>query len=442
MLCLRRSSWALCSDIGTRGNGRAPYNLPVRALRAALLLAFGAFVLGTWLARAWCARWIADDFCFAVSGIRDGFWRSQALVYQNASGRYTVAFLYAVVTRFGAWTARWLAIGALGLWIAAAWRCLRRAEARRSTESFAIAIGFVAAIVNAAPDAYQPLIWTGGLLTYGLPVIGATVMAALIEGPAVILFALAIVFGGCSEVAAVAQIAFGTALAVVLPPFRRALVAIAAGSAIALVVVSIAPGNFQRRTLFHPLPLPQALVTAIEKTVPTYGQILVEGCTLFVPLMVVIALGSVRVPWRVAWAAVAASIVVVSAAVFGGLVGTGRLPWGRVQFVPVAYVTIALVLMALALRIERYAAIATLVSVLFGATGIATTAPARMAEIRESIQFAQAADRVAAAPRGTHAVVVAPHDFDYLDFVHRDPDFWSNRCIASWYGLLSVRSSR
>ena len=413
-----------------------PYNLRVgpraRALRSILLVALAAFVLGVWAARAWSARWIADDFCFANAS-RVSFWRSQATTYATWTGRYTATFLAEVLTRLGPGSARWIAIGGMLVWLAAAWRATRR---------FDIACGFVAAIVNAAPDAYQPLIWTTGLVTYGLPVIGATAIAAMIDAPAVLLFVMALIFGGCSEVAALAQVVLATALAIVVPRVRRKLIAVAGGSAIAFAIVVLAPGNFLRREHFRPMTIPGSTIDAIANTPAVYTGILVEGCTLFVPLLVVLALANSRVSWRVAGAALIASIIVVTATLFGGFVGTGALPWARVQFIPIAYIAAALMFAGLAFRIEKYATLATIAMIAFAAICVVTTPQLRIDEIRESRRFAAAADLVASVPRGTHVMIAAPHHFEYLEFVSRDPNRWTNRCMADYYGLRSIRSSR
>lgn len=442
------------------GNGPGPYNLPVgergRTARAGLVIAFGGFVLLTWLPRAWSGRWIADDYCFAVSSLRDGFWRSQALVYNSAAGRYSVAFLYAAITRLGTWTAPVLSIGAMAVWLVASWCTARyafRALGVNATrlEEFATAIGFVAAVVNAAPDVYQPLIWTGGLFTYGVPVIAAAVIAAIILRSAsariaVLVAILAFIFGGCSEVAAVAQIAFSGSLAVVSRRARRLLVAVAIGSTLALIIVGIAPGNLRRRALFQPLPVPAAAMEAVAKTPQTFAAILIEGSTLFVPLVGFLALaGGARLPRRYAAATLVASISVVTATLFGGLAGTGRLPWGRVQFVPVAYVAVALVFAALSMRLDRYAVIATGAIVVFGLAGIIGTTETRMQTIRDARQFAAAADGVEKAARadsGSAVIIPAPRTFEYLDYLAADPGHWTNRCIADYYGLQSIRSRR
>lgn len=437
----------------THGNGCGPYNLPVgergRALRAVLLIAVGAYVLGMWLPRAWYARWIADDYCFAVSSSLNGFWRSQALVYNNAAGRYTVAFLYGLLTLLGPGAARWLSLGAMALWLAAAWRAAHHAFRMTRLEETAATLGFIGAILSTAPDTYQPLIWTGGLLTYGLPIIAATAMAAIVlhppRGARALLFVLAVMAGGCSEVAAVAQIVFAAGFAIVGRRYRPLLLSIAFGSAAALLIVATAPGNFQRRTLFHPLPVPDAVLTAVTQSVSALRGIIIEGSTTFVPLIVFLALAGSRVSWRVAGTALAGSMVVVTGTLAAALAGTGRLPWGRVQFVPVGYIAIGAVFLALALPIERYAAIATALMLAFAAIGIVTTLGLRAEAVRDAREFAAAADRVATAARvdSRAAIVVrAPHDFQYLEYLHADPNFWTNRCVASYYGLSSIRSGR
>jgi hypothetical protein len=288
---------------------------------------------------------------------------------------------------------------------------------------------------------------SGGLLLLGLPLflsrlVGWPVVLAL---GLIVLFVLAIVFGGCSEIAALSQTVFAGTFAILSRRARPLLTSISVGSAVALVIVAIAPGNFHRRELFHPLPIPDASLAAVGEAIPTFGKILVEGSTLFVPLIVFLALIGARIPYLAGLSALVAGVVLVAATIFAGLAGTGRLPWGRVQFIPIAYVTIAIVLFALILGVERYATLATVVMIVFAVLAVVTTARSGMTDIDDSRRFAAAADRVERSARvdsGAAIVVAAPHDFDYLEYVHADPKFWSNRCMASYYGLTSIRSGR
>jgi uncharacterized protein DUF6056 len=414
-----------------------------------MAIVYGAFVLLTWLPRALAGRWIADDYCFALSSVRDGFWRSQQLVYLNASGRFSVAFFYAALTRLGRWAAPYIAIALMIVWIVAACRAMSYALAEASRlEQIAGGIAFVAAVVAASPDTYQPLIWTGGVATYGLPVICATVIAALILSgkprrlPLVIL--LAFFSGGCSEVAAAAQAIFSIALA---PFFRRArspLIATAIASAAALAIVAIAPGNFKRRTLFVGLPIPDAVSTALIDTPRMLEAILVQGYAPFVVMMVFFALTRRNVlQARIVIAAVVASCAVITVTLSGALYGTGRLPWGRVQFIPVAYTALGLIFIAFAIRVEKrlIAAALTAAMVLLGLVDIVSTTRPRTDAIVEARQFATRTDeidRLARSRRGQHLIVRAPQEYEFLEVLSRDPRHWTNRCMADYYGLTSI----
>lgn len=412
-----------------------------RTVRAAMLIGFGAFVILTWTARAWYGRWIADDYCFAVSSVRDGFWQSQAHVYMTAAGRFSVAFLYALLTRLGPWTAPVFAIAAMATWILASWRAAHHALHTLLIEEIALAVGFVGAVLNAAPDTYQPLIWTGGLFTYGIPVIGISILAAGVLGgtsPA-LLALLSFFFAGCSEIAAAAQVVFAVGLAVVYPRFRRAVVAIAIGSLAGFILVAIAPGNFQRRTLFQPLPISQALITAATSAPLVLWGFLRDGFLLFVPLVAFIA--SLRAPTREdarrSTVLVVCAVVVVVGALFAGLVGTGRLPWGRVLFVPVAYFTVALAL----IRWPRPRFGLTALMAIAGLLGCLISAQSRFDAIRDARDFARAADRVRAVAlqsKGQAVKVAAPRTYEYLEYLAADPNHWTNRCVADYYDLTSI----
>ena len=445
------------------GKGNRLYNLPVgergRIARAGVLLAFSAFVVGTWLPRAISGHWIADDYIFVSSSVHDGFWRAQQIVYMTAAGRYTVPFLNGSVGRLGSWTAPVIAIGCMALWLVAAARAahhaFRLADARASRlETIAAGAGFVAAVMCAAPDDYQPLIWLNGLATYGLPIIGATVIAWLVMREQQLPIAaglIALVTGGCSEVAALAQIAFATAIALVAPRLRKSLITIAVASAIAFILVVIAPGNFARRTRFEkPMPMWDAVLTAAEKTPGMIAATALKGYIGFLPLLVLIALaGSEPRPVARSAAAltVAAAIGVMFATLCGFFYGTGKMPWGRVQFVPVAYFTIAVVFVAFAIRSKPSHAVSAALSIsiaLVACAGVISQAPIRVQSIRDARDFAVAAQRVedaARASKGKPLVIAAPRTFDNVDYLSSDPEYWTNRAMALYYGLPSIRSA-
>ncbi len=424
-----------------------------------LAIAFGAYVLVLWLTRAWSGRWIADDYCFATLAWRDGFWRGQALMYARLNGRVSVSFLMAVITSMGRFTTPTLAIVMMIAWLAGAWRAVHSAlvllQARASlVEEIAGALAFVAVIVSVAPDADQPLVWLLGLVTYGLPIVCATWLAVLILQPRsplqlVAVAALAFIAGGCSEIAATAQIIFLTALTPFTKRLRAPMIAASIASAGALLVEWLSAGNAIRRGLFQPLPIRAAATTALASAPLTLATLLMQGAAPFAVLIVFFALAGDRVT-RIRQAAVTVALLtmlpIVAMTLFGGYYGTGRIPWARVQFVPVAYVTIALLLAALGLRPTTRAPVAiglTAAVALLVMLEVMSTANGRLQSMREAREFAVAADRVdklARQQRGRPLVVRAPSEYDFLEFLSPDPDHWTNRCMADYYGLQSIRT--
>ena len=438
-----------------------------RKTRAGLAIAFSAFVLLAWFARAWSWRWIADDYCFATFGRPEGFWRGQGLMFARLNGRISVSFLMAVITSLGRFTTPVLAFLVMGLWLFVAWNAVRYAFATAvrvsRAEELAGALLFIAVIVSVAPDSDQPLIWLLGLVTYGLPIVCATWMAALImrqaaSGQASVwpplllvaaVFALAFVAGGCSEVAAAAQVIILAMLAPFAKRVRALFVAAAMASATALLIESISPGNAIRRALFEPLPIRVAAVNAFAATPLMSITLLMQGIAPFLLLIVFFAFagdGPKRTSRILAISALLSTLPIMAMTLFGGLYGTGHLPWARVQFVPVAYTTAALVFAAMAAPRPRRAPVAlafTLAAALLITVDVVSTFTSRVQMIREAHQFAKIADQIddaARHARGSALVVRAPREYQLLEFVSPDPDHWTNRCMANYYGLTSIRT--
>ena len=421
-----------------------------------MAIGFSALVLGAWLGRAVYGRWIADDYCFATMAWRGGFWHAQQQMYLRLNGRITVSFLMAVATSLGRFTTPALALLLMIVWLIGAWSAVRRAfalaDARVSRlEEIAGALLFVAVILSVAPDSDQPLIWLLGLMTYGLPIICMTWMASLILRSALAPLAiLAFVSGGCSEVAAAAQI---IVLATLLPfakRFRPPIIAAISASAVALLIESVSSGNAIRRALFAPLSIPAAAVKAIAITPGTLAAVVAEGFAPFVLLIVFFAMAGSRekvLSRAIAIAVVLSTLPIVATTLLASLYGTGRLPWGRVQFVPVAYTTVAFVVAAFVFTqpTRRFVAIALTAAIALLATvEIVTTTPGRIQSMSDARQFATVADgvdRAARAHRGESLVVQAPREFELLEFVSPDRDHWTNRCMASYYGLASIRTA-
>ncbi len=432
-----------------------------RTLRSVLVIAFGAFVLVTWLLRAWYGRWIADDYCFATMAWRDGFWHGQWLMYERLNGRVSVSFLMAVITSMGRDTIPAAAIVLMGAWLAGAWRAVHSALAELQAgtsllEEWAGALVFVAAIVSITPDPYQPLIWLLGLVTYGLPVICATWLAVLILRPQSpiqlgAVAALSFIAGGCSEVAAAAQVIFLAALGASTKRFRVPMMTGAIASAAALLVESLSQGNAIRRALFQPMSIPAAAGVALRDAPLTLATLLMQGAAPLTLLVVFFALaghGATRVRPAMAVVSLLTMFPIVAMTLFGGFYGTGKVPWARVQFVPVAYVTIALLVAILGLRPSLRPAVSialTAGTALLVAMAVASAAGGTVRSVHEAREFAAAADRVdtlARRQRGWEIVVSAPREYDLLEFLSPNPDHWTNRCMAEYYGLRSIRTPR
>lgn len=427
-----------------------------RTARAIIAIGFSAFVLLAWLARAWSWRWIADDYCFATFGGNDGFWRGQALMFARLNGRISVSFLMAVITSLGRFTTPAFAFLVMGLWLFGAWSAVRSAlalaEARASKpEELAGALLFVAVIVSVAPDSDQPLIWLLGLVTYGVPIVCATWMAALIlrKSALVAVVVLAFIAGGCSEVAAGAQLIILTMLAPFAKRVRPWLTAAAVASAAALLIESISPGNAIRRSLFEPMPIPVAAINATAATPLMLGTLIIQGIAPFLLLVVFFAFagdGPKRTNRALAISALLSTLPITAMTLFGGLYGTGHLPWARVQFVPVAYTTAALVFGALAAPRPQRASVAlafTLIGTLLIGIDVVSTFASRVQMVRDARQFAAIADQVDEAARhrrGAALVVRAPREYQLLEFVSPDSGHWTNRCMANYYGLISIRT--
>ena len=426
-----------------------------RLARAIVAIGFSACVLTAWLARALYGRWIADDYCFATMAWRGGFWHAQKLMYLQLNGRISVSFLMAVVTSMGRFTTPAMALLLMIVWLIGAWTAVRHvfalADARVSRlEEVAGALLFVAVILSVAPDSDQPLIWLLGLMTYGTPIICMTWMATLILRSSLFSVAiLAFVAGGCSEVAAAAQIIFLFALLPFAKRFRSSMIAGALASAMALFIESVSSGNAIRRALFTPLPIPAAAAKAIAITPGTIGALVAQGVAPFMMLIVFFAMAGSRekVAGRtMAIAALLSMLPIFATTLLAALYGTGRLPWGRVQFVPIAYATVAFLIATFALPQSKRRAVVialNLAVALLAIVELGSTAAVRMQSINDARQFATVADgidRTARVHRGGPLVVQAPREFELLEFVSPDPDHWTNRCMASYYGLTSIRT--
>lgn len=229
------------------------------------------------------ARYLADDYCTAGTLIDLGFWGSQRYWYLHWSGRYAFTFFVNLLEMAGPGITRALPGIFLALWLLALTLFFRSLPAGANSMSWRAAIltaiSPLVGIVLGMPDRYQSLIWFTGLLTYTVPLVILTALAAWSaqrwEGwreqgfswrSGLVVGTIALVSGGFSETLAIMQIAGFALIALVgaalLDDGRRKMLlswsfAGLVGSLLAMLIIWLAPGNATRQGLMpEPASLP------------------------------------------------------------------------------------------------------------------------------------------------------------------------------------------
>jgi hypothetical protein len=425
--------------------------------RAILVFAISGAVLVCHLLAATTTRWIADDYCFAARAKEQGFWAAQKGMYVAWGGRYTATLLISAATALGRWTAPLLPAAALLLWLLAARFAIRRAAAVAGwqlsrVEEWAVATALVAATIGGTSAPFQSLMWTTGLLSYGITAVAWCALLGLLLAPrrstvdllwpALIAFAA----GGLSETAALVQVAVLPLVALVRPVRAKALAALG-GGLLAMAIVAASPGNRVRQAEFRPAPIPAAAASAVASAPSELvGVVTTRGFPLLFVGAAMFGAGS----WtrarngRIAAGAILAAAAAIAAALFASLAGTGLRPPDRARFISWFCVVIATAVVALALRGRATARIAAplIIAVAGGASVIAAMVTLQR-ELPPARAFAEAADAVharASSGRG-HLTVAAPRTWTMLHFLEPDPAHWCNRCVSRYYGLDSIRGA-
>ena len=217
-------------------------------------------------------RYVFDDFCAGRNLAMRGFWGSQIWTYFNHSGRFSSYFIRIGLALVGGSHETGFIPGALLIiWLAAAiWAFLQYGEPvdrrRYWLSALVLAELLIFAMLRTGPDPGQSFYWQAGNITYTLPIILATFYLGLLPyyakaqerslRSAVLLVSgfVMLIGAGTSETNAVFQCA-GILMAIVachlnfVPAIRRVLPVLYsgfAGSAIATIIVVIAPGNAVR----------------------------------------------------------------------------------------------------------------------------------------------------------------------------------------------------
>ena len=234
------------------------------------------------------SRFMADTYCYAASAKDYGLLVAQRLWYQNWTGRYSFNLAESLVGLGGPRLAPLLPSLVLLLWAAALIAALIQLKlASRPLASFLAALLLTTLILSLTlsdiPQVAQSLYWSNGMNNYIPPLVLSAFYAGVLiycyhrPAPSKTAAILSIVFvaliafvaGGFSETYDALQL---SALMCVLlaflvfgsPTTRRNLLPLCAagllGSALALAIVFVAPGNKVRAASFPPPPHLPALI--------------------------------------------------------------------------------------------------------------------------------------------------------------------------------------
>lgn len=238
-------------------------------------------------------RYMADDYCSTYWAQRFGLFRSVWYWYINWSGRFSAYTSDWFVTLIGAHNVHFIPPVAMAIWLTvtvfAIYLFLKRLEVNEYLWEISLLLGmvFLFTLLLLMPNIQQSFYWWNGMRSYSLPLILLTLYAALFQfcidrlntNRTIILaslFSLAYLFlnAGLSDTFAVTQFSLLSFLAfwkIIIDKKWDAtltiLVAGILGTALALVVIIVAPGNAAREATFptHPLPL-DILVVAWQGT--------------------------------------------------------------------------------------------------------------------------------------------------------------------------------
>ncbi len=242
-------------------------------------VALGCLFMATPLAFFALARFdhpAYDDYWYAVAA-RNGFWASQKLWYQTWNGRYlanAVQFgfplLFDMIRAYP-----WIPVVGLSAFALSLWgflRGLNRALGRPVSRLgvFAAALGLFSVYLNQMPSPCDGFYWLPAVASYSLPMITALLVLwcalaigvnsswAAIASIAVIAALLAFITAGSSELFLAplgAVLLAGTAVAVKRKhPSAWVWAAALAGFSIGAAILTLAPGNAVRASLFHKSP--------------------------------------------------------------------------------------------------------------------------------------------------------------------------------------------
>lgn len=462
---------------------------------AAFITAFAIFInLGRY------NRYMGDDYCHAAALNRSGFIHVQVSNYLSWGGRFTYAALMSAAEAIGPKTASIGPPVCLTLWLLLGfWAWYQIARLNRCREPFLIAcLGssvIVYAMLNVADNLVQSAYWEAGYLLYTAPLVLLTLYIGMVSYAVrrniqgmprmamMIIIALTTLFaGGINEPFTFSQVV-GHALALLVCYFsprgsarKRALPFILAGltgTAVALVVMVAAPGNRVRQSFF---PVSRDVITVAGLTLRgTCGFILrkmiQEPLTTALLCLIPAYVASryyeshPRVyDWRWVLTLPLAGFLLVFVCYLPGVYGAGGLV-ARARFTPeFVFVCTAIgsaffagLLIAHQLHAKRSLRSIGLATLLL-ITAIAVPACSRtMWRTARLLPKAKANaslwDQTDQTIRAMKAQGVLDQTIPAIDDIEtslggpqtelqieRDSSNWKNKCVATYYGIDSIRT--
>lgn len=415
--------------------------------------------LGTYAWRGWYTRYITDDYCTAITLHDRGFVGAMKYHRQTWSGRYSYYAVKAIPESIGPATARVMPTVMIALFCAAGfWTFRRMIDSRRL--AFMMAVVIVFAAIDGTPEVLAvggPFVWETGLVTYMLPLVLFTLWAGLFftrfRGRVLVSALLMLLAGGLSETSLAAQGAFtaGILAVCVLLRARDSIPVAAVGfvsTLAALLLVVTAPGNVVRMSrLPVQQPFLDAVVDALRLAYRYPGSnMFIGGASLLLVIlggMLVGATARVRINAALLTAAVLLGAFIATMIPSTWLLSMGPPP--RALHVTNFFMIGTLIALSAAFGAARLRNVrVVLIALLIAALVPIYSTVWLIRNMDEGRLAASEMDRIAAtmrANRGRDVTVHSPWALAQRVLV-TDPEFFTNRCLADYYGVRSLTVTR
>jgi hypothetical protein len=430
----------------------------------------------------------ADDYCVAVEA-REGFWQMQSHTYLNWTGRYAATFFLAIL---GQWDLAaiypWFCVLTVAATLVAARAAIGALSPPGTSQAGLAAAAATATVVfnGRLPSPTEAYFWMTSAITYQWAIIVYLVWLALLVGIAgterpaltrrIVIAVLTALLPGFNEVLAPVVLLTLVAVAVIEAARTRRsdrFLLLLLCIAVALTAVSLAaPGNVTRSNSYPDIPSRHHLGFALTQTASQTVRFLLTFGSY--PLLWVAALAAWR--WRprfvprgvpgIGALAVGIPVALVYITLFplyweygaNNYTGEGRtynityfcfiaaVVWGVGRLLDGvsarwSWLTTLLHRRGAIFDVALALAVAVLMVTAPG-TARAFRALPQAAEYRQA-QLAREAILRAPRNRGRSIVVNAMHikpDNLFWGAIQPDEGHWINSCVASYYGLASVRT--